>query len=288
MPASASRQAPCSGAGLLTAPVQWPVRGQPAQGNGHAAAGGQRPRRARRPCDAARAKYALQHTVRTHLACEDAAYGCMGAGQDAQGLSGVFLRKNVIETASRALAENLRVLTPLVTPPIARVRPARAAWRLQQVRVATGQGSRSCPVWLRRPLALPVGPGACLRAGLLGCRTRPAAHACPPPALRARCPPRHDLPHVAHAGRQGRDCLPPSQPCQLHASARGGRTPDPWVPEPHGGKHRVAPTARSGRQAAGPGHRRRLEPVARVRALPVAHGRARHPGRAREGAGPRA
>ena len=73
-------------------------------------------------CDAARAKYALQHTVRTHLGCEDAAYQCMGAGQDAQGLPGVFLRKNVIETASRALAENLRVLTPLITPPAARVR----------------------------------------------------------------------------------------------------------------------------------------------------------------------
>ena len=73
-------------------------------------------------CDAARAKYALQHTVRTHLGCEDPAYQCMGAGQDAQGLPGVFLRKNVIETASRALAENLRVLTPLITPPAARVR----------------------------------------------------------------------------------------------------------------------------------------------------------------------
>lgn len=76
-------------------------------------------------CDAARAKYALQHTVRTHLGCEDAAYQCMGAGQDAQGLPGVFLRKNVIETASRALAENLRVLTPLITPPAARVRHRR-------------------------------------------------------------------------------------------------------------------------------------------------------------------
>lgn len=67
----------------------------------------------------------LQHTVRTHLACEDPAYQCMGAGQDAQGFSGVFLRKNVIETASRALAENLRVLTPLITPPLARVRVHR-------------------------------------------------------------------------------------------------------------------------------------------------------------------
>ncbi len=82
-------------------------------------------------CDAARAKYVLQHTVRTHLACEDPAYQCMGAGQDAQGLSGVFLRKNVIETASRALAENLRVLTPLIVPPIARV-SARLASALFQ------------------------------------------------------------------------------------------------------------------------------------------------------------
>lgn len=76
-----------------------------------------------RACDAARAKYVLQHTVRTHMACEDAAYQCMGAGQDAQGFPGVFLRKNVIGTASRALAENLRELAPLITPPYARVRP---------------------------------------------------------------------------------------------------------------------------------------------------------------------
>ena len=37
-----------------------------------------------RPCDAARAKYALRHTVRTHLGSEDPAYLCMGAGEDAQ------------------------------------------------------------------------------------------------------------------------------------------------------------------------------------------------------------
>jgi hypothetical protein len=178
---------------------------------------------ARRPCDAARAKYALQHTVRTHLACEDAAYGCMGAGQDAQGLSGVFLRKNVIETASRALAENLRVLTPLVTPPLARVRPAH--------------GSRSALVWMQRTWSASCGllqrPWRPAHGCALVCSAAaggPAALACPPPVLRACFLPRHEPLHVAHAGQQGRACLHLSQPCPLHACARGARSPDLRAP----------------------------------------------------------
>ena len=74
-----------------------------------------------RPCDAARAKYALKHTVRTHLGSEDSAYQCMGAGEDAQGLPGVFLRKNVMETAGKALADNIQRLAPLLMPPSVKV-----------------------------------------------------------------------------------------------------------------------------------------------------------------------
>lgn len=60
--------------------------------------------------------------MRTHLGSEDSAYQCMGAGEDAQGLPGVFLRKNVMETAGVALADNMQRLAPLLTPPSAKVR----------------------------------------------------------------------------------------------------------------------------------------------------------------------
>lgn len=75
----------------------------------------------RRPGDTARAKYQLLHTVRTHMASEDSAYQCMGFGEDGEGIRGVFLRKNVIETATAALQENLSRLGPLMTPLSAKV-----------------------------------------------------------------------------------------------------------------------------------------------------------------------
>ena len=37
-----------------------------------------------RPCDAPRAKYALAHTVRSHMGAQDGAYQCMGVAEDAQ------------------------------------------------------------------------------------------------------------------------------------------------------------------------------------------------------------
>ena len=58
----------------------------------------------------------LRHTVRTHLGCEDAAFQCMGAGEDSLGLPGVFLKKSVLEVAARGLADNLARLQPLLTP----------------------------------------------------------------------------------------------------------------------------------------------------------------------------
>ena len=50
------------------------------------------------------------------MACEDPAYLCMGYGADGDRLPGVFLRKNVIETAGRSLTENLARLAPLLIP----------------------------------------------------------------------------------------------------------------------------------------------------------------------------
>ena len=66
--------------------------------------------------DRARAKYELVHSVRTHLGCEDDAFGCMGNGEDSEGTRGVFLRRNVIAVAGRALTANLTRLGPLVLP----------------------------------------------------------------------------------------------------------------------------------------------------------------------------
>ena len=77
-----------------------------------------------RPCDAARAKYALKHTVRTHLGSDDQGYTAMGFGADAEGVQGMYMRKHVIEMAQRGLVENLRRLQPLMTPAAAKVRCA--------------------------------------------------------------------------------------------------------------------------------------------------------------------
>ena len=69
-----------------------------------------------RPKDVRRAKYQLEHTVRVHLGCEDDAFGCMGNGEDSEGIKGVFLRRNVVNVAGRALKVNLQRLGPLVLP----------------------------------------------------------------------------------------------------------------------------------------------------------------------------
>lgn len=69
-----------------------------------------------RPQDAARAKYELKTSLRTHMGADDGAFLCMGDGQDEKGFPGVFLRKNVIEVASQALHKNLTALAPRVLP----------------------------------------------------------------------------------------------------------------------------------------------------------------------------
>jgi 3-ketoacyl-CoA synthase len=66
--------------------------------------------------DIPKAKYVLTDTERTHLGREDDAYRCMGNGEDAQGIMGVFLRKNVVEVAGRSLKENVTRLAPRVLP----------------------------------------------------------------------------------------------------------------------------------------------------------------------------
>ena len=96
--------------------------------------------RCRRPCDAARAKYALKHTVRTHLGSDDQGYTAMGFGADAEGVQGMYMRKHVIEMAQRGLVENLRRLQPLMTPPAAKVCCRVWCWMW-------GDGARTWPCW---------------------------------------------------------------------------------------------------------------------------------------------
>ena len=69
-----------------------------------------------RPCDLKRAKYELCTTLRTHSGADDDAHKCMGNGVDAEGIPGVFLRKNVIEVSGIALRANLSQLAPRVLP----------------------------------------------------------------------------------------------------------------------------------------------------------------------------
>lgn len=46
-----------------------------------------------------RAKYQLQHVVRTNLAASDAAYGCVFETEDEQGVRGVKLSKELMSVA---------------------------------------------------------------------------------------------------------------------------------------------------------------------------------------------
>ena len=74
-----------------------------------------------RPHDAARAKYELKHTVRTHLGSNDEGHSAMGFGADLDGKQGMYMRKHVIEMAQKGLVENLKTLKPLMTPTTAKV-----------------------------------------------------------------------------------------------------------------------------------------------------------------------
>ena len=76
--------------------------------------------------------------MRTHLGCQDDAFGCMGNGEDAEGVRGVFLRRNVIAVAGRALKANLTRLGPLVLPITELVRAP--VWHLAPVAARRGGG----------------------------------------------------------------------------------------------------------------------------------------------------
>mmetsp|Transcript_7761 Transcript_7761/g.20671 ORF Transcript_7761/g.20671 Transcript_7761/m.20671 type:complete len:559 (-) Transcript_7761:702-2378(-) len=66
--------------------------------------------------DGLRAKYELQHVVRTHLGAKDQAYGCIFQTEDDEDNVGVRLTKELMAVAGEALKVNVTTLGPLVLP----------------------------------------------------------------------------------------------------------------------------------------------------------------------------
>lgn len=66
--------------------------------------------------DKSRAKYYLQHLVRTHKGADDASYNAIFQMDDEHGNKGVSLSKDLVSCVSRALKTNCTVLGPLILP----------------------------------------------------------------------------------------------------------------------------------------------------------------------------
>eukprot|EP01027_Heterolobosea_sp_BB2_P008425 GEZU01012496.1.p1 GENE.GEZU01012496.1~~GEZU01012496.1.p1 ORF type:complete len:505 (+),score=179.29 GEZU01012496.1:145-1659(+) len=66
--------------------------------------------------DARRAKFVLEHTVRTHKGSDPTAYGSVFQEEDAEGKVGVRLSKQIMEVAAKAITTNITRLGPLVLP----------------------------------------------------------------------------------------------------------------------------------------------------------------------------
>lgn len=66
--------------------------------------------------DKRRAKYKLQHVVRTHMAADDAAFNCVRQEPDDVGVIGVSLSRDLMTVAGNALKTNITTLGPLVLP----------------------------------------------------------------------------------------------------------------------------------------------------------------------------
>jgi 3-ketoacyl-CoA synthase len=66
--------------------------------------------------DSWRAKYTLQHVVRTNLAANDAAFQCVYENEDDTGTRGVRLSKELMAVAGESLKTNITTLGPLVLP----------------------------------------------------------------------------------------------------------------------------------------------------------------------------
>lgn len=63
-----------------------------------------------------RAKYELQHIVRTHSGADDASYNCVHSEQDEAGHIGVSLSRDLMRAAGSVLKDNITTLAPHILP----------------------------------------------------------------------------------------------------------------------------------------------------------------------------
>ncbi|KAE8076774.1 hypothetical protein FH972_015401 [Carpinus fangiana] len=66
--------------------------------------------------DKSRAKYELQHLVRTNKAQDDRSHACVFQDVDSENMVGVSISKNILHVAGDALKANIAALGPLVLP----------------------------------------------------------------------------------------------------------------------------------------------------------------------------
>lgn len=66
--------------------------------------------------DYRRAKYRLDHLVRTHKAADDRSFRCIYQEEDEQGFKGLKISKDLMEVGGEALKTNITTLGPLVLP----------------------------------------------------------------------------------------------------------------------------------------------------------------------------
>ncbi|KAK9841816.1 hypothetical protein WJX81_004960 [Elliptochloris bilobata] len=69
-----------------------------------------------KPGDAARAKYEMTLTVRSHIGADDDAFNAIRQREDEEGIRGICLQRNVVPTAALALKTNIASLAPHVLP----------------------------------------------------------------------------------------------------------------------------------------------------------------------------
>lgn len=63
-----------------------------------------------------RAKYELKHVIRTHMGKDDKSYKCVYQEEDDEGIVGVALSRELMNTAGDSLRTNITTLGPLVLP----------------------------------------------------------------------------------------------------------------------------------------------------------------------------
>lgn len=130
--------------------------------------------------DAGRARFKLCHTVRTHMGKEDSCYRSVYQEEDADGIRGVRLSKQIMQIAGDALKRNITNLGPLVLPVTEQVKfflniVARGA--------ARGKAGGLIQAAARAAVQLPV-----VRS-LVGFRPNPADQPVQSPAKGSRGPP---------------------------------------------------------------------------------------------------